>query len=137
MNADEVLADLLMLAHASYSLFVLLGLMMVLLGTVLDWRWTRARWFRIVHLAATIFLMVRVWIGLPCPFSAAEDVLRSRVTAACPLGGAFHDILHLCAFRGTNPQYFVGCTTLFGVLALAAFALSGNRRGNAQPTGLA
>lgn len=132
MNAGEFLADLLMLAHAGYSLFVLGGLMMVLLGTILGWRWTRVRSFRIAHLAATMFLMVRVWIGLPCPFSVGEDVLRSGVTAVCPLGGAFHDVLHRGAFRGTNPQYFAGCATLFGVLALGAFALNGDRRGKPQ-----
>ena len=137
MSADELFADLLMLAHAGYSLFVVLGLMIILIGMVLGWRWIHTRYFRAVHLAATIFLMVRVWIGLACPFSAAENVLRSRITAPCPLGGAFHDVFHYCAFRGTTPNYFAGCTTLFGVLSLVVFALSRDTRGNPQAAGIA
>ena len=137
MSASEFFADLLMLAHAGYSLFVVLGLMMILLGMVLGWRWSRNRYFRIAHLAATIFLMVRVWISLTCPFSAAENVLRSRITAHCPLGGAFHDVLHHCAFRGTNPGYMAGSTMLLGILALVAFILGRETRGNSQTTGMA
>jgi len=132
MSADELFADLLMLAHAVYSLFVLLGLMLILIGMILGWRWNRNRYFRILHLAATVFLMARVWIGLACPFSAAENVLRSRISVPCPLGGAFHDVLHYCAFRATKPGYFAGCATLFGILALAAFALSRAPRENQQ-----
>jgi hypothetical protein len=135
MSANELLADLLMLAHAGYSLFVLLGLMLILIGMILGWRWTRNRSFRIVHLAATIFLMVRVWIGLACPFSAAENVLRGRITVPCPLGNAFHDVLYHCAFRATKPGYFVGCATLLGILALVAFALSRTTRDNQQIVG--
>jgi hypothetical protein len=137
MRADEFIADLLMLAHAGYSLFVVLGLMMILLGMVLRWRWSRNRYFRVAHLAATIFLILRVWIGLACPFSATENVLRSRITMPCPLGGAFHDVLHYCAFRGTSPGYFAGSTMLLGILALAAFVLSRETRDGPQTTGTA
>ena len=128
MSADEVFADLLMLAHAGYSLFVVFGLMTILLGMVLGWRWSYNRYFRIAHLVATILLMLRVWITPTCPFSAAENALRSRITAPCLLGGAFHDVLHHCAFRGTNPGHLTGSTMLLGVLTLVAFVLSRNRR---------
>jgi len=98
MNSDEFFADLLMLAHAGYSLFVVLGLLLVLVGMILGWRWTRARGFRVAHLAAMLFALLRVGMGWPCPFSVAENVFRSRTAAPCPLGGSFHEVLHLCAF---------------------------------------
>jgi hypothetical protein len=137
MSADEFIADLLMLAHAAYSLFVVLGLMMILLGMVLGWRWSRNRYFCIAHLAATTFLMVRVWTSLACPFSTAENAFRSRITVPCPLGDAFHDVLHHCAFRGTNPGYMAASTMLLGILALAVFVLSRDTRCNPQTTGMA
>ena len=35
MNGYEIMADLSLLAHAAYSMFVVLGLMMILIGMVL------------------------------------------------------------------------------------------------------
>ena len=48
----ESLADLLMLAHACFSVFLVLGLILILAGMILGWRWTRNPWFRSVHLGA-------------------------------------------------------------------------------------
>jgi hypothetical protein len=137
MSADEVFADLLMLAHAGYSLFVVFGLMTILLGMVLGWRWSYNRYFRIAHLAATILLVLRVWITSTCPFSAAENILRRRITVPCPLGGVFHDVLHHCAFRGTNPGYLAGSSILLAILALLAFVLSRDRDGRPKTPGMA
>ena len=120
MTTFEFLADALMLAHAAFSLFVVSGLVLILVGLVFNLRWTRTRWFRMPHLLATLFLVVRVWIGLRCPFSAAEDRLRHEATAPCPLGAAFHRILHQLAFRGEDPHRFAMGTTLFGAVVIAA-----------------
>lgn len=119
MTAQEFLADFLMLAHACFSVFVLYGLVFILAGTIVDWRWTRNRWFLNLHLAATLFLLVRISLGLPCPFSATEDYLRSQTTASCPLGIMTHAIFHQLAFRGNDPHRFARWTTLFGVLAIS------------------
>lgn len=119
MTAQEFLADCLMLVHACFSVFVLYGLVFVLAGMVVPWRWTRNRWFLDLHLAATLFLLARVWLGLPCPLSAAEDNLRSAVSTPCPLGIMTHAILHQLAFRGNDPHGFIRWTTLFGILALS------------------
>src|SRR6185295_16084180 len=102
MSGDEIIADLLMLAHAAYALFALVGLMLILIGMVLGWRWTSNRALRVVHLFATLTLVVRFWAGMACPFSVVEDEYRSRVTTVCPLGVGFHATFQHCAFRGTK-----------------------------------
>ena len=38
-----VLADVVLLLHVGYAVFVIGGLLVVLLGAWLDWRWVRAR----------------------------------------------------------------------------------------------
>jgi hypothetical protein len=119
MTVQEFLADILMVAHASFSVFVLYGLVFILAGTIVDWRWARNRWFLNLHLAATIFLLARIWLGLPCPFSATEDYLRSQISMSCPLGIMTHAIFHQLAFRGNDPHGFALWTTLFGVLAVS------------------
>jgi polyferredoxin len=119
----EILADFLMLAHALYSSFVFFGFVPILAGMALAWRWTSQRWFRVLHLSATMFIVARVWIGVPCPFSAAEDGLRRNTTGACFLGNPFHETLHRLAFRGGNPRRFARSVSLFGGLVAATFVL--------------
>lgn len=121
----EILADFLMLAHAGYSLFLVGGLVLMVAGMILGWRWTRGRWFRLLYLSATILLVARVWTGIPCPFSVAEDGLRRNTTGSCPLGIEFHASLHRLAFRRNDPRQFASTTTVFGTVVLATFLLSG------------
>jgi hypothetical protein len=119
MTAREFFADSLMLAHAGFSVFVLYGLVFILAGVFVDWPWTRNRWFRGLNLGATLFLVTRVWLGLPCPFSVAEDSLRATITAPCPLGEFTHAIFHQLAYRGNDPHGFARWTSLFGVIAIS------------------
>ena len=134
MTGRECLADLLMVAHAGYSTFVVIGLFLVLTGTLLGWRWVRVGWFPIAHLVAIFFVVARVWIGLPCPFSAAEDSLRRSnssafvVPADCPLGSGFHDLFHRFAFRGKDPQRFARSTTVVGALVFGVFLFNRSRQ---------
>src|SRR5579871_28311 len=111
MTGEEFLADFLMLAHACFSVFVLYGLVFILAGTIVNWPWARNRWFLNLHLAATIFLLARIWLGLPCPFTVTEDFLRSRITTSCPLGIMPHAIFQQLAFRGHDPHGFAVWTT--------------------------
>lgn len=119
MSAREFLADLLMVAHAGFSVFILYGLVFILAGLVVDWPWIRNRWFRRLNLAGILFLLGRVWLGWPCPFSIMEDSLRSGITAPCPLGILTHAVFHQLAFRGNDPHRFAWWTTLFGIAAIS------------------
>jgi len=93
----------------------------------LGWKWTRHKWFLRTHLAATLFVVARVWIGLPCPLSAAENRLRLEVSSPCLFGQPMHDGLHRLAFRGKDPQGFATATTVFGAFVLAAFVCADRR----------
>jgi hypothetical protein len=128
MSLHEFLADMVMVIHAVFSIFVTVGLVFILTGVLLAWQWTNNRCFRAIHLAATLFVVIRVWLGVACPFSTAEDSLREKATAPCVLGAAFHERLHRLAFRGDDPQRFARSTTIFGIVVVASFALNKRHR---------
>jgi polyferredoxin len=107
----ESVADLLMLAHAGLSLFLIVGLVLIITGMIFGWRWIRDARFRGVHLAAALFVATRAWMGIPCPFSVAEDALRLHVAGDCFLGGGFHLSLHELAFRENDPAQFRNSAT--------------------------
>ena len=69
-------ADLILLVHFGFVLFVTAGLPLIWIGAALGWRWVRHFWFRAAHLAAILFVAGEALLGLVCPLTEWEDLLR-------------------------------------------------------------
>ena len=78
-------ADLVLLVHAAFVLFVVGGFALILVGGALGWRWVRNRTFRYAHLAAIAFVALEALVGVTCPLTVWEDALRR----ASPGGPSF------------------------------------------------
>lgn len=74
------LADLILVLHAVFIVFVVGGQILILAGWWHDWSWPRHRWFRLLHLLAIGVVMLQAWIGLACPLTTLEDFLRTPAT---------------------------------------------------------
>ncbi len=72
------LADLILVVHFCFVLFVICGLFLIWLGAAQGWRWVRNFWFRIAHLAAILFVVGESVAGMVCPLTVWEDALRGR-----------------------------------------------------------
>jgi len=72
----ELLADTILLVHFGFVAFVVGGLGLIWIGAALQWRWVRNFWFRIVHLAAIVFVAGQALLGRMCPLTLWEDALR-------------------------------------------------------------
>ena len=72
------LADLILVVHLCFVLFVVSGLFLIWLGAAQGWRWVRNFWFRIAHLAAILFVAGESVAGMVCPLTVWEDALRGR-----------------------------------------------------------
>jgi hypothetical protein len=71
-----MIADLLLVVHFAIVLFIVGGLAAVWLGAALGWRWVRNPWFRYLHLAAIGYVALEALLGVACPLTVWEDVLR-------------------------------------------------------------
>jgi hypothetical protein len=74
MNA--LLADLILLVHFAFVLFVVGGVPLVWIGAARGWSWVRNFWFRALHLAAIVFVAAEALAGVWCPLTVWEDALR-------------------------------------------------------------
>lgn len=72
------LADLTLAVHAAYVLFVIGGQLLILVGWICGWRWTRCLLFRLIHLIAIGFVMLEAWLGVTCPLTVLENILRMK-----------------------------------------------------------
>lgn len=59
--------------------FIVGGLILVWLGAALEWRWVRNRFFRYAHLAAIAYVAAEALLGVACPLTVWEDLLRGGV----------------------------------------------------------
>ncbi|HSQ05509.1 MAG TPA: DUF2784 domain-containing protein [Burkholderiales bacterium] len=71
-----MLADLVLVVHFAFVLFVVGGLALIWLGAALGWHWIRNQWFRLGHLAAIVYVALEASIGMMCPLTVWEDALR-------------------------------------------------------------
>ena len=69
-------ADAVLIVHVLFVLFVVGGFALILAGAR-QWGWVRNRAFRIAHLAAIVFVAAEGLLGVTCPLTYWEDVLRS------------------------------------------------------------
>lgn len=71
-----MIADAILVVHFLIVAFNVGGLLVVWVGAPLGWPWIRNPWFRYVHLAAMGFVALEALLGIACPLTVWEDVLR-------------------------------------------------------------
>lgn len=99
------LADLVVLAHALFVAFVVLGGLLVL-------RWPRVAW---VHIPCALWGMLVEFTGWICPLTPLEDTLRRRAAEAAYSG----DFLQHYLLRALYPDGLTRGTQV----ALGSFVL--------------
>lgn len=78
MNVHRLLADAVVVAHAAYATFVVVGLVAILVGVAFGWQWVRNFWFRMIHFAMIGLVALEAILGVKCPLTVLEDSLRAR-----------------------------------------------------------
>jgi hypothetical protein len=121
--AFRLAADIVVLAHASYVLFVLLGQLVILTGWLCGWQWIRNRWFRATHLAAIGIVVAESWCGITCPLTTLEQWLRSQAGDVAYRGDFLGNMAHELLFVDWEPWVFTLVYTAFGLLVLLTFLL--------------
>jgi heme A synthase len=71
-----LLADGIVVIHVAYVSFVIIGLLLIVLGGILGWKWVRNPWFRAIHFLAIAFVAFEAIIGMTCPLTDWEHDLR-------------------------------------------------------------
>ena len=76
---QPLVADVLLVLHFGIAAFIVGGLAAVWIGAACGWRWVRNRWFRFAHLGAIAFVAAEALLGIACPLTDWEDLLRGGV----------------------------------------------------------
>lgn len=115
---SNLLADILLVLHASFVAFVVSGLVLIIVGKALAWSWVRNRWFRIVHLCCIGIVVVQSWFGIICPLTTLEMALRAKGGGAAYEGTFISHWLGELLYYEAPAWVFVLVYTIFGMLVL-------------------
>ena len=118
-----LLADLILVTHALFVAFVILGLVAILLGRHRRWGWVRNWWFRVIHLLAIGIVMAESWLGLICPLTEWENRSREAAGGSAYTNSFIQYWLHEILFYDFPPWVFTIAYTVFGILVLIAWLL--------------
>ena len=83
------LADLVLVIHAAFVAFVVVGLVLICVGRFRGWAFVRNVWFRVAHLAAMGVVAAESLVGFICPLTMWEDQLRLLAGARQRYAGSF------------------------------------------------
>ena len=122
-NAYLFAADAVLLLHSLFVAFVVLGLLGILLGGALSWRWVRNRGFRLLHLLAIGIVVLQSWIGVICPLTTLEMALRSRAGESVYEGTFISHWLSALLYYQAPAWVFVACYTVFGLAVVGSWFL--------------
>ena len=114
-------ADLIVILHAVFVLFVVGGQACISMGWWRGWNWTRSFVFRIGHLIAVGVVVVQSWLGLWCPLTIFENYLRRRGGEEGYSEGFLAHWIHRFIFYDAPAWVFTVVYTAFGLLVLLSF----------------
>ena len=81
-----MVADALLVVHFLIAAFIVGGLPLIWLGATRRWRWARNPWFRYLHLGAIAWVALEALLGVACPLTVWEDLLRGGLRPASFVG---------------------------------------------------
>jgi hypothetical protein len=119
----SIAADVLLVTHALFVAFVVLGLLLILAGKLLSWRWVRNPWFRVVHLLAIGIVVLQSWLGAACPLTTWEMNLREQAGKGVYGESFIAHWLGKILYYHAPPWVFAVCYGAFFVLVLASWLL--------------
>lgn len=115
-----LLADAVLVLHAAFVVFVVLGLALIYAGAR-RWQWVRNPWFRAAHLAAIGIVMAQSWIGMICPLTTLEQALRTWAGESTYTGGFIAHWLERLLYWQVPDWVFTMAYTLFAALVIASW----------------
>lgn len=120
-----VLADLVLIVHAAFVAFVIIGLLLIWIGWMRRWIFVRNFWFRMAHLAAIGIVAAESVTDLVCPLTTWEDRLRLLAGGEQRYQGSFvQHWLHRVLFFDLSENVFTMAYLTFLLIVFLSFWLA-------------
>jgi hypothetical protein len=120
-----MLANVVLVIHFAIVVFIVTGLPLIVVGAWRHWAWVRGWHWRVLHLTATVFVAAESLLGMACPLTVWEDVLRGYR----PRSGFLERWIERLMFFDLPSWVFTLLYTVYGILiAVMWVAIPANSR---------
>ena len=123
MSLYGLLADVVVVAHATFVGIVVFGLLAILAGAGLGWGWVRGFWFRLIHLGMIALVVTESLLNVPCPLTVLEDALRRMAGESVAEGTFVGRCVHDMIFYDAPPWVFTVAYCVFGAIVVGTMVL--------------
>ena len=120
-SSYKLLADTVLVLHLGIVVFVVGGLVLVVAGNTLEWRWVNNLWFRLAHALAIGIVVAQAWLGQVCPLTTLESWLRMQAGSPSYRTSFVEHWAQRLLFYEAPVWAFVLAYTVFGLLVLASW----------------
>jgi hypothetical protein len=114
-----LLADIILIIHFLFVLFVVGSVPLIWIGARLGWRFVRNMRFRLAHVGAIVFVSMESMAGMVCPLTLLEDLLRQSPTDTSFVQRWLHRILFYDVPEGVLTVLYL----TFAILVAITFKL--------------
>lgn len=114
-------ADIILIIHFLFVLFVVLSLLLIFIGKFRQWVWVTNFWFRVSHLIAIGIVVLQSWLGIICPLTTWEMELRQKAGEAVYQESFIAYWLNKILYYQAPWWVFVVIYTLFGSLVVCSW----------------
>lgn len=122
-DAYQTLADIALIVHVAFVVFVISGLVAIVIGGIAKWPGIRNPWFRLLHLLAIGIVVAQAWAGLICPLTTLEMWLREQAGERVYEESFIQYWLQKLLYYDAPEWVFVAVYTAFGLAVLLTFIL--------------
>lgn len=123
-----LLADLILLVHTLFIVFVVGGFVLIMIGIIFKKSWIENFWFRAIHLFAIIVVAVKPLTDRFCPLTVWESRLRAAAGEQAYSGGFIQYWVHRLIYYDLPLSFFAVLYTLFALIVLCTWIFSPPRR---------
>jgi len=119
-----IAADVVLAIHVAVAIFVVAGLMMIVVGNLSQWtllRFVNTLWFRLMHITAVVVVVGQTWLGIICPLTTIEMLLRAKAGEATYVGSFIAHWMGRLLFYDAPPWVFIALYSAFGLAAAATW----------------
>jgi hypothetical protein len=114
-------ADAILVSHVLLVAFIVVGLVSIYTGKWLSWSWVRNYWFRLLHLAAIMIVVLQSWLGVVCPLTIWETEMRELAGGEGYEGSFIQYWLQSILYYEAPAWVFIVAYTVFAGVVVASW----------------
>ena len=100
---EILLAELILIIHFFIFVFIISCFALIPIGYKFNWIWVKNKSIRLIHICLMGFITLETILGLMCPLTKIEFLLRNE----SKINNRFSEVIHQIMYWDLSNNYFI------------------------------